>query len=63
MKVLKFKVFTEQEFVDWQVTKNGEAQINQVLPLVGSITGDVSEHGSIGMCPNFSVFVLYWEDV
>ena len=60
MKVLKFKVFTEQGFIDWQLEDKRE--INMVSPMLNGITGDVSEHGSVGMDTHVSVFVLYWEE-
>ncbi len=62
MEVLKFKVFSEQEFIDWQLLGQGKRKISQVQPLLGGLTGDVSEHGSVGMKTQASVFVLYWEE-
>ncbi len=60
MKVLNFKVFTNQEFVEWQ--ESGKREISQVSPFIGGIDGDVSEHGSVGMSSIIKVFVLYWEE-
>ena len=60
MKVLKFKVFTDQGFIDWQLESKRE--INMVYPILNGLTGDVTEHGSVGMNTQVSVFVLYWEE-
>ena len=60
MKVLKFKVFTSEELIQWQVTEKRE--ISQISPLVSSVKGDVTDNGAVGMETNISVFVLYWEE-
>lgn len=62
MEVVKFKVFTEQEFIDWQLAGQGKRKISQISPLLGGITGDVSQEGNIGMKSQISVFVVYWEE-
>ena len=59
--IMKYKTFANcEEFVAWQ--NENDVAIFQIMPLVTGFQGDVTEHGSVDMSTNVTVFVTYSEN-
>ena len=59
MDVLKYKVLDNDGFIEWQIQK--DRKIQQIMPVVSGMEGNMGESGAVSMIPCVNVFVLYWE--
>ena len=59
MDVLKYKVLDNNSFIMWQTQK--DRKIQQIMPVVSGMEGNMGESGAVTMVPIVNVFVLYWE--
>ena len=60
MEVLKFAVFTQDEFVSWQLET--KRKITQVIPFVTGASGYVRNE-TVGMETTVSAFVVYMDAI